>query len=127
MHHFREMLRIRKSSPLFRLRTAEDVTERVKFLNTGRDQVPGLMVMEILDDVDGLAPIDPVNRRVVVLVNARKETVEFDAEVLKGVPLELHPVQTVSHDELVKQTAYDFERARFSVPGRTTAVFVERD
>ena len=127
VHHFREMLRIRKSSPLFRLRTAEDVTERVKFLNTGRDQVPGLIVMEILDDVDGLAPIDPVNRRVVVLVNARKETVEFDAEALKGVPLELHPVQTVSHDELVKQTAYDFERARFSVPGRTTAVFVERD
>ena len=43
--HFREMLRIRKSSPLFRLGTAEEVLSKVSFLNTGPDQVPGLVVI----------------------------------------------------------------------------------
>jgi pullulanase/glycogen debranching enzyme len=45
--HLREMLRIRNSSPLFRLRTANDVMERLEFDNTGPNQVPGLVVMSL--------------------------------------------------------------------------------
>ena len=126
VHHFREMLSIRKSSPLFRLRTAEDVMARVRFLNTGAKQVPGLIVMEIKDELDGLKPLDPANRRVVVLFNATKETVTFDHGVFKGAEFTLHPVQTVSQDERVKQSSYDAQKAQFSVPARTTAVFFER-
>jgi pullulanase len=125
-HHFREMLRIRKSSPLFRLRTAEDVMARVQFLNTGPDQVPGLIVMDIRDDIDGVKPIDPANRRIVVLFNASPDEITFDSPSLKGVDLELHPVQLVSQDERVKQSTYDAQTTEFSVPGRTTAVFVQR-
>src|SRR5205085_6753214 len=33
--HLRELLRIRRSSPLFRLRTAADINARVRFYNTG--------------------------------------------------------------------------------------------
>jgi len=126
VHHFREMLSIRKSSPLFRLRTAEDVMARVSFLNTGASQVPGLIVMEIRDELDGMKPLDPANRRVVVLFNATAETVTFGHESVKGASFELHPVQTVSKDERVKQSAYDVQKAVFSVPARTAAVFVER-
>ena len=126
MHHFREMLSIRKSSPLFRLRTAEDVMARVRFLNTGAKQVPGLIVMEIRDELDGLKPLDPANRRVVVIFNATKETVTFDHVDFKGVNFTLHPVQVVSRDEVVKQSGYDAQKAKFSVPARTTAVFLER-
>ena len=126
VHHFREMLRIRKSSPLFRLRTAQDVMARVRFLNTGPDQVPGLIVMEIKDELDGMRPIDPANRRIVVLVNATKGTIAFDNDAVKGGQFELHPVQVASRDERVKQASFDAQRGTFSIPARTTAVFVER-
>lgn len=126
VHHFREMLRIRKSSPLFRLRTAEDVMARVRFLNTGASQVPGLIVMEITDELDGSKPIDPANRRVMVLFNATTETIDFDHGDFKGAEFELHPVQAVSQDEFVKQASFDSQKVKFSVPARTTAVFLER-
>ena len=127
VHHFREMLRIRKSSPLFRLRTAEDVMARVRFLNTGPKQVPGLIVMSVSDQLDGVKPIDPVNRRVVVLINATKEPVTFSHVDFKGATFEPHPVQATSHDEWVKQASFDVQKGTFSVPARTTSVFVERD
>jgi len=127
VHHFREMLRIRKSSPLFRLRTAEDVMARVRFLNTGPKQIPGLIVMSITDQLDGVKPIDPVNRRVAVLINATKEPVTFSHTGFKGAALQLHPVQATSRDEVVKQATYDEQKVIFTIPARTTSVFVERD
>ncbi len=39
--YFKEVLRIRKSTPLFRLRTGVEVRERVRFYNTGVEQRPG--------------------------------------------------------------------------------------
>jgi len=44
---FREFLTIRKDSPLFRLRTADDIQQRLSFHNTGPAQVPGVIVMEL--------------------------------------------------------------------------------
>ena len=46
---FREFLSIRKSSPLFRLQTADQIKKSVLFLNTGPEQVPGLIVMHLTD------------------------------------------------------------------------------
>ncbi|MCB0232543.1 MAG: pullulanase-type alpha-1,6-glucosidase, partial [Anaerolineae bacterium] len=43
VEHLRTMLAIRKSSPLFRLHTADDVQARLKFHNTGPNQVPGVI------------------------------------------------------------------------------------
>ncbi|MBN2566427.1 MAG: pullulanase-type alpha-1,6-glucosidase, partial [Candidatus Eisenbacteria bacterium] len=126
VHHFREILRIRKSSPLFRLRTAKDINDRVRFLNTGPDQIPGLIVMEVSDDVAGSAQLDPANQRVVALFNASKEVVSFKHLEFEGVPLELHPVLMSSHDETVKQSTFEPDKAVFTIPARTTAVFVER-
>ena len=40
--HFREMLAIRNSSPLFRLGTGTRRPAAVRFHNTGPDQIPGL-------------------------------------------------------------------------------------
>jgi len=37
---FRDLLRIRASSTLFRMRTADDVMARLAFANTGPSQVP---------------------------------------------------------------------------------------
>ena len=42
-----EMLVIRKTSKLFRLRTAEEIKKAVSFYNVGPDQIPGLIVERI--------------------------------------------------------------------------------
>ena len=43
------LIKIRNASPLFRLQTAEDIKSRVRFLNTGPEQIDGLIVMSIDD------------------------------------------------------------------------------
>ena len=48
---FQDFIRIRKSSPLFRLQTGNDVKQRLKFYNVGLGQVPGLIVYSISDQV----------------------------------------------------------------------------
>ena len=97
---------------------------RVRFLNTGADQIPGLIVMEVSDEVEGMRPIDENFRRVVVVINAAPDEVVFEHAGWKGVPFERHPVQVSSADEVAKQAAYDGQKAKVTVPGRTTAVFV---
>ncbi|GAB4462485.1 MAG: pullulanase-type alpha-1,6-glucosidase [Anaerolineales bacterium] len=114
---FREFLQIRKSSPLFRLQTADQVERAVSFLNNGPQAVPGLIVMR-LTDADG---IDPNFSEIVVLFNARPEQVAFSDPSLAG-DYTLHPIQQASADEVVKQAAY--AGGAFNVPARTTAVFV---
>jgi len=121
--HFREMLQIRKSSVLFRLRTAEDIQNRLAFLNTGAEQIPGLIVMTISDTGEN-ADIDPNHEMVVVLFNARGEAVEFTTDTLAGMNLELHPILVGSHDPVAQTSSFDGATGTFSVPGRTTVVFV---
>ncbi|MEP0807293.1 MAG: pullulanase-type alpha-1,6-glucosidase [Chloroflexota bacterium] len=114
---FREFLQIRKSSPLFRLQTADQVKRAVSFLNNGPQAVPGLIVMR-LTDADNL---DPNFSEIVVLFNARPEAVTFSDGLLAG-EYTLHPIQQASADEVVKQATY--AGGAFNVPARTTAVFV---
>jgi len=133
--HFQEMLRIRKSSKLFRLETAEDITQRVRFDNTGTDQEPGLIVMSIADGAagdEGTQPeqyrMDDLDRRydqIIVLFNPTDETQTFTKAALAGTELRLHPVQANSADPLVRTANFDMAAGVFSIPPRTTAVFVE--
>jgi pullulanase/glycogen debranching enzyme len=117
---FRDDLQIRKSSALFRLQTAEAVQKSVSFLNTGPNQIPGLIVMQLNDALN----IDPVYDSIVVLFNASPNSVSFADSSLTGLQFELHPVQAASIDEIVKRSDFDLSRGVFTVPGRTTAVFV---
>ena len=120
---FREQLRIRYSSPLFRLPTAEEIAARQTFLNTGPNQLPGLIVMDISDTVGD--DIDRRYERVVVLVNANDEPQTFTAAGLAGVRLGLHPVQRGSVDPVVKTSTFTRASGTFTIPARTTAVFVQ--
>ncbi len=120
--HAQEMLQIRKSSKLFRLETAEDVQTRLAFLNTGPDQIPGLIVMSLSDQGD--VDLDPNCALIVVLFNATAEEVSFPVESLAGAAMELHPIQVVSADPVVQQSSFDAGSGTFTVPARTTAVFV---
>lgn len=116
--HFEEMLAIRKSAALFRLRSAEDVQAHVHFLNTGPSQVLGLIVMNLQDEraTDGTTDV-------VVLFNANDEQQVFHIPAYSGVSMRLHPVQQASTDAIVRGASFA-SSGDFTVPGRTTAVFV---
>jgi pullulanase len=120
LDRFCELLEIRRSSRLFRLRSAGDIQARVAFHNTGPAQIPGLIVMT----VDGAGARDRY-RRVAVLFNATPRAQSVAVGALRGAALALHPVQQRSGDTLVRRARFDTHAGRFRVPARTTAVFVE--
>jgi pullulanase-type alpha-1,6-glucosidase len=109
--HAREMLAIRRSSPLFRLRTAEEIKARLHFHNVGAKQIPGLIVMSLKGD-DGV--------EVITIFNATPRDVTFALE--PGRAFKLHPIQKESADPMVRRAAY--ANGSFLTPARTTAVFV---
>jgi pullulanase len=85
---FRRQLRIRYSTPLFRLESAEDVHRRLAFHNTGTDQIPGLIVMSVSDAGCGGADLDPAHDGLVVVFNAARVPMDVRAPV---TGLSLHP------------------------------------
>ena len=119
--HFQEMLQIRRSSPLFRLATAAEVSDRLTFHNTGPGQVPGLIAMSLADPA---GTRDPRFEAIVVLFNANDEPVSFPVAGYVGSAFELHPVQRQSADALARGSTFDLLTGTFDVAGRTTAVFV---
>jgi hypothetical protein len=119
-----ELLRIRFSSPLFRLGSAELVQQRVSFPIGGPDQTPGVIVMAI--DDRGRRGIDRKLDGVVVVFNASDEPTGQRVASLAGRRFALHPVQAAGGDPVVKRSSYDARTGTFSVPARTVAVFVTR-
>ena len=117
--HFQDVLRVRTSSPLFRLRTEAEVLRRVDFLNSGPAQVPGLIVMTISDGTCTSGDLDPVRDGLVVIVNTDKVAQSYT--VPGGAGAVLHPVLAASSDAVVKTSSVSGEV--FTVPPRTTAVF----
>jgi pullulanase-type alpha-1,6-glucosidase len=121
---FEDLLRVRESSPLFRLGDADVVQARLAFHNTGPDQLEGLVVMS-LDDTTG-DDLDPELNRIVALFNANDEAVLFPIADYRGMLFWLHPIQASSADPVVGTSSFDPGTGTFTVPARTTAVFVQR-
>ncbi|MHB8087127.1 MAG: alpha-1,6-glucosidase domain-containing protein, partial [Anaerolineaceae bacterium] len=117
---FKEYLEIRKSSPLFRLTTADQVSSCVSFYNTGTKQIPGLIVMRI-QDVTGL---DPNYGDILVFFNANQKSITFSEETLANLGYQLHPVLVNSVDSIVKKSTYVASSGTFTIPALTTSVFV---
>jgi pullulanase-type alpha-1,6-glucosidase len=112
---YRELLRIRRSSPVFGLPTADEVQRRVTFPLGGPDEAPGVIVMCL--DAAGL---DPLWRRLVVVFNA---TETATSQAVPGLgPLRLHPELTASADPLLRTATAD--AGALFVPARSVAVFV---
>ena len=122
--HMREMLAIRKSSPLFRLRTAPEVEALVSFFAGGSTQTPGLIAMGITDGTacPAATDIDPSYDAVFVVFNANDEQAVVSVPGAEGFVL--HPDQVTSADTVVQGASFDEASDAFTVPGRTTAVFV---
>lgn len=121
--HMQEMLAVRQSSVLFRLRTEEQVKSRVHFLNTGADQVPGLIAMSITDGTCAGDDLDPEHEAILVLVNATPA--EQSLVVADASDFELHPVLESAADARTQEARFEANETRFVVPPRTSAVFVK--
>lgn len=116
---FQELLRIRKGSPLFRLRTKAEVTTRVDFLNGGPSQTPGVVVMTVTDGACAGADLDPSLDALVVILNA--DVVAHYMTVPGAGGFSLHPELAASADPLARTSSVAGDV--FTVPARTVAVF----
>ena len=124
LRRFRDLLQIRNSSPLFRLRTAAQVDARLSFANGGPNQIPGLIVMRLSDRV---APdLDPNADEIIVFFNANDQSETLTFADTRGRHFKLTKVQRTSDDEIVTESRFSSGNGTFFVPGRTTAVFVDQ-
>ena len=94
---FADLLRIRRSSPLFQLGTAAAIQQRLTFANGGPNQIPGLIVMRISDTVG--ADLDRNAKSIIVIFNGSDTGQSITlADTAKG-QFKLHKVQQTSDDE----------------------------
>ncbi|AWT35780.1 hypothetical protein GCM10008956_05040 [Deinococcus arenae] len=116
--HYREMLRVRYSSTLFRMDTAAQVQQGLTFLNVGPAQQPGVIAMKLSGAVSATNPY----RNVVVVFNATGQSVTLSDAALAGLNLSLHPALAAGTDATVKGSRATGNSV--TVPALTTAVFV---
>lgn len=116
-----DLLRIRRSSRLFRLGSSTKICEKVSFPTSGTwAQIPGVIVMH-LDDTVG-EPVDPQWAGVTVVFNPAGWPVRQQVPSARMRQWRLHPVQSADDGSLSVQAWCN--DGLFSVPGRTVAVFV---
>jgi pullulanase len=130
---FREALRMRRATDLFRLTAAADINRCVGFPDQGA-QAHGLIVERILGS-GCVAATTSGYRSVVILYNASTaaQTVSLAAYAGKASgttpgAVSLHPAQLGGSDPVLLagwRFASDAAAGHFTVPARTTAVFVE--
>ncbi len=120
---FFDLLRLRASSTVFRLRSAQAVEKRLRFLNTGPDQIATLIV-EHLDGRD----LEGANfQELMLFINVDVHAVDFGADGQADKAWALHPLQRREEaaDARVRSEAtYARSRGRFHVPARSAVVFV---
>ena len=119
-----DLLRLRRSTPLFSLGSAELVRERVSFPVCGPQAQPGVIVM-VIDDGAGEADVDPALDGVVVVLNATPHEIGQRVDALVGRFLVLSDVQAHGSDPVVRETRFDAATGKVTVPARTVAVLVE--
>ena len=119
-----DVLRLRRSTPLFSLGSAELIRERVSFPLSGPRAQPGLIIM-VIDDGAGEADVDPALDGVVVVFNATPREISQRVDALVDRFLVLSEVQVCGVDPVVRETRFDATTGLVTVPARTVAVLVE--
>ena len=120
---FRDLLRIRASSTLFRLRSAGDIKQRLRFHNTGPTQNP----VVVAGHLDGAGYAGAGFAEILYLVNVDTTAQELVLPAERGKRYVLHPVHRVdgaADKRPVEAARYDAGTGRFVVPARTAVVYV---
>ncbi|THC45762.1 alpha-1,6-glucosidase domain-containing protein [Massilia sp. Mn16-1_5] len=120
---FRDLLAIRASSTLFRLRTADEVAQRLRFFNVGPQQEPTVIAAHL----DGRGYAGAGFGSIRYFINVDKVTHVVSDEQARGKRLRLHPVHTAASagDKRAGEARFDAASGSFSIPARTAVVFVE--
>lgn len=119
---FLDLLRIRQSSALFRLRDATEVQARLRFPGSGPGQNPSV----IAGHLDGEGLPGAGFAEVLYLVNASDRPQHLALEPLRGRPFVLHPVHRAPEaaDARAREARFDARTGEAKVPPRTAVVFV---
>ncbi|MGW0600203.1 pullulanase-type alpha-1,6-glucosidase [Streptomyces sp. NPDC002776] len=118
---FQQYLKIKRSTPLFSLGTADAVGKRLTFPLSGtKAEKPGVITQHL--DGRGL----DTYRSVTVVYNATPTAQTQTVKSLAGTRQVLHPVQSGGSDPVVKTAAFDRATGTFTVPAHTVAVFLEK-
>ena len=117
-------MRIRGSSTLFRMRTAEEIRQRLRFRNTGSTQVPTVLAGHL----DGRGHAGAGFRELLYFVNVDTVAQTLILAEDAGKPWRLHPVHSASDaaDRRARQATVETATGRFVLPPRTAVVFVVR-
>jgi pullulanase len=137
---YQDLFKIRASSNLFRLTTAEQIIDRVGFHNTGAAQTHGVIVMSIDDgagcinstkdflgncdaETDLRPDLDPNYDGIVVVFNGTDAEQTMTVATASGFTL--HAIQVASADTEISNASFSESNNQFTVPALTTAVFVQ--
>jgi len=122
---FLDLLRIRASSTLFRLRTADEVQRRLTMLNTGPEQNPTVVVGHL----NGRGHRGAGHAEVVYAINVAPTDAELVLPELRGRPFVLHPVHRApgaADTRPATQARWNAATATLRVPARTALVYVRQ-
>ncbi|ROS75350.1 pullulanase-type alpha-1,6-glucosidase [Cellulomonas sp. PhB143] len=115
-----DLLRLKASTPLFRLGTAARIEQKLTFPVAAH---PGVIVMSI-DDLVG-EDVDPALDGVLVVLNASPDAVTETVPALAGRGFALSAVQAGGADPVVRSTGWETSSGTVSVPARTVAVLTQ--
>ena len=120
---FRDIVKLRSSSTLFRLRSADDIKTRLTFYNTGSTQVPTVLAGHL----NGNGYAGARFKELLYFVNVDKvaQTLTIDAQKAKAYTL--HPVHSApgaADRRAANDASYDASSGRFTIPPRTAVVYV---
>ena len=120
---FRDLLRIRRGSTLFRIDDANDVRTRLRFANTGPNQVAGVLAAHL----DGRGYPDAGYERVLYALNVDATDRSISVPELVGLPFVLHPLQAsdkATDARPRERASWDAGSGTLRVPALSAVVFV---
>ena len=120
-----DFLRVRSSSRLFTLGSADLIRSKVSFPNSGEGAVDGTIVMLINDEAGAGSDVDAALDGALVVFNATDKTMTTAVDGLAGRVFKLHEAQANGSDAVVKDASFDAKTGSVTVPARTVAVFTQ--
>ncbi len=119
---FIDLLKIRASTTLLRLRTTTDIQSRLRFLNVGPNQNPVVQVAH----VQGKDYAGAVFKELLYFINVDKVAQTLTLPEEAGKAYRLHPVHTAKSaaDTRVRSAKFDASKGQFIIPARTAVVYV---
>ncbi len=120
---FFDLLRIRSSSTLFRLRTADAVAARLTLHNTGPAQEPTVVVGQL----DGRGLAGAGFAEVLYAINVNAQAVVLPLPALRGRAYRLHPVHRAAgaaDQRPLEASRWDADSGTLTLPPRTALAYV---